>query len=57
MHWLLSLACVLAPGVYSQQDSGGLVSIWTTEWSAAWGDIQLQRASSSHTDHQVYSCC
>lgn len=49
MHWLLSLACVLAPAVYSQQDSGGLVSIWTTEWSAAWGDIQLQQARSSHT--------
>lgn len=49
MHWLPSLACVLAPAVYSQQDSGGLVSIWTTEWSAAWGDIQLQRARSSHT--------
>lgn len=35
MHSLLDLACVLAPSVYSQQDSGGLASIWTTEWSAA----------------------
>lgn len=53
MHWLLSLACVLALRVYSQQDSGGLVSIWTTEWSTAWGDIQLQQPSSSHIDHEV----
>lgn len=53
MHWLLSLACVLALTVYSQQDSGGLVSIWTTEWSAAWGDIQLQQASGSCSYHKV----
>lgn len=57
MHLLLSLACVLAPRVYSQQDSGGLVSIWTTEWSTAWGDIQLQQANSSLSNHKVSASC
>lgn len=51
MHWLLNLACVLALRQYSQQDYGGLVSIWTTEWSAAWGDIQ--ETSSSRVDQEV----
>lgn len=40
MHWLLGLACVLAQRVSSQRDAGGLLSIWTTEGFATWGDIQ-----------------
>lgn len=56
MHSLLGLACVLALSVYSQQDSGGLASIWTAECATAWGDIQLEEASSPHMDHKVLSC-